>query len=47
MNFLQKIADQAAFIDQGRWLESGPVQDLFLRPKDPVVRDYFSKVLKY
>jgi polar amino acid transport system ATP-binding protein len=47
MSFLQKIADQAAFIDQGQWIESGSVEDLFLRPKAPKVIDYFSKVLKY
>jgi len=47
MNFLQKVADEAVFLDQGRWIESAPVQDLFLRPKNPQVGDYFSKVLKY
>lgn len=47
MTFLQKIADQAAFLDQGRWIESGSVQDLFLGPKNPFVIDYLSKVLKY
>jgi polar amino acid transport system ATP-binding protein len=47
MSFLQKIADQAAFIHQGKRIESGRVEDLFLRPKTAVVIDYFSKVLKY
>ena len=47
MNFLQKIADQAAFIDQGRWIESGPVEKLFRRPTQTPVIDYLSKVLKY
>jgi polar amino acid transport system ATP-binding protein len=47
MNFLQKIADQAVFIDHGRWIESGPVHEVFLRPQNPFVRDYLAKVLKY
>lgn len=47
MTFLQKIADQAAFIDQGRWIESGPVEKLFRHPTQPAVIDYLSKVLKY
>lgn len=47
MNFLQKIADQVAFIDHGHWIESGPIEDLFFNPKTPQVIDYFSKVLKY
>jgi polar amino acid transport system ATP-binding protein len=47
MSFLQKIADQAAFLDQGRWIESGPVEKLFKHPKQIPVIDYLSKVLKY
>jgi len=47
MNFLQKIADKAAFIDHGEWIESGTAQDLFQRPTQPPVIDYLSKVLKY
>ncbi len=47
MTFLQKIADQAAFIDQGRWIESGPAEMLFRRPQQSQVIDYLSKVLKY
>jgi polar amino acid transport system ATP-binding protein len=47
MSFLQKIADQAAFIDGGRYIESGSVEQLFRHPTQPIVRDYLSKVLKY
>lgn len=47
MGFLQKIADQAAFIDQGKWIESGSVEKLFKHPTQAPVIDYFSKVLKY
>lgn len=47
MTFLQKIADQAAFIDQGKWIESGSVEKLFKHPSHPNVIDYLSKVLKY
>jgi polar amino acid transport system ATP-binding protein len=47
MTFLQKIADQAAFIDQGRWIESGSVEKLFKSPTQTPVIDYLSKVLKY
>ena len=47
MSFLQKIADKCAFIDQGEWIESGTVDDLFKNPKKTPVVDYLSKVLKY
>ena len=47
MGFLEKIADKAAFIDQGKWVESGKVKELVLTPKHPAVIDYFSKALKY
>jgi polar amino acid transport system ATP-binding protein len=47
MTFLQKIADQAAFIDQGRWVESGPVEQLFKSPLQRPVIEYLAKVLKY
>lgn len=47
MTFLQKIADRVAFIDQGRWIESGPVEKLFKYPTQTPVIDYLSKVLKY
>jgi polar amino acid transport system ATP-binding protein len=47
MSFLQKIADQAAFIDQGKWIESGTTEELFNHPKTTPVIDYFAKVLKY
>jgi polar amino acid transport system ATP-binding protein len=47
MSFLRKIADQVAFIERGRLIESGPIEELFLRPKTLSVIDYFSKVLKY
>lgn len=47
MTFLQKIADQVAFIDHGRWIESGPAGELFADLKHPLVKDYLLKVLKY
>jgi polar amino acid transport system ATP-binding protein len=47
LSFLQKIADQAAFIDRGRWLESGAIDQLFQHPRSSPVKDYLSKVLKY
>ncbi len=47
MTFLQKIADQVAFIDHGRRIESGPAGELFADLKHPLVRDYLLKVLKY
>ncbi|MGC1879492.1 MAG: ATP-binding cassette domain-containing protein [Rhabdochlamydiaceae bacterium] len=47
MSFLRKIADRVAFMERGRLIESGPVEELFLRPKTLPVIDYFSKVLKY
>jgi polar amino acid transport system ATP-binding protein len=47
MSFLQKIADQVAFIDGGKWIEAGGVHDLFQHPRQPLVQEYLSKVLKY
>lgn len=47
MTFLQKIADQTAFIDRGQWIESAPTQTLFKSPQQPQVIDYLSKILKY
>jgi polar amino acid transport system ATP-binding protein len=47
MGFLEKTADQVAFISDGKWVESGPVKEVFRSPKHPAVIDYLSKVLKY
>lgn len=45
--FLQKAADQIAFIDQGKLIESGETAGLFKSSKQPQVVDYLRKVYKY
>jgi polar amino acid transport system ATP-binding protein len=47
ITFLQKIADQAAFIECGRWIESKAAHALFHEPQHLSVKDYLSKALKY
>jgi polar amino acid transport system ATP-binding protein len=47
INFLKTVADQMAFIDRGRLLESGKTEELLQHPKDPAVQEYVSKVMKY
>ena len=47
MGFARQVADQAAFLAEGRILEAGPVAPLFDAPTAPQTRDFLSKVLKY
>jgi polar amino acid transport system ATP-binding protein len=47
INFLKTIADKIAFIDRGKWVESGKTEELLRHPKHPAVQEYVSKVMKY
>jgi len=47
MGFARQIAGHAAFLAEGRIVESGPVAQLFDAPAAPQTRAFFAKVLKY
>jgi polar amino acid transport system ATP-binding protein len=47
MGFARQVADQAAFLAEGRILEAGPVARLFDAPASTQTRDFLAKVLKY
>lgn len=47
ISFLRTISDHIAFLDRGRWVESGKTEDLFEHPKHPSVKEYVSTVMKY
>jgi ABC-type polar amino acid transport system ATPase subunit len=45
MGFARKVADQVAFMDEGRILEAGRPKDLFDNPQSPRLRRFLSEVL--
>lgn len=47
INFLRQTADKLAFIDHGKLIETGETREFFTHPKEALVADYLSKVLKY
>jgi polar amino acid transport system ATP-binding protein len=47
MGFARHIADQVAFLAEGRIVEAGPANQLFDHPTAPQTRSFFAKVLKY
>jgi polar amino acid transport system ATP-binding protein len=47
MGFARQVAGHAAFLAEGRILESGPVAQLFDAPAAPQTRAFLAKVLKY
>lgn len=47
MGFARRVADQAAFLAEGRIIEAGPVAQLFDAPAAPATRDFLARVLKY
>lgn len=47
MGFARQVADQCLFLADGRVVESGPATDVFGSPQDPLVRNFFAKVLRY
>jgi len=47
MGFARRVADQAAFLADGRIVEAGPAAQLFGAPTTPQTRAFFDKVLKY
>jgi polar amino acid transport system ATP-binding protein len=47
MNFARTVADQVAFLAEGRILEHGSAQDFFARPQTDSARRFLDRVLKY
>ena len=45
MGFARKVADQVAFMDEGRIVEVGPPAQLFDRPKSPRLKQFLAEVL--
>jgi ABC-type polar amino acid transport system ATPase subunit len=46
MGFAREVADRAIFMDEGRIVEEGPPERLFLHPREERTRSFLSKVLK-
>lgn len=47
MSFVRKIADWILFLDEGKLKESASAEDFFKNPKNPDVKYFLEKVLKY
>ncbi len=47
MGFARRVADQVAFLAQGRIVEAGPSGPFFSAPAAPQTRAFLEKVLKY
>jgi polar amino acid transport system ATP-binding protein len=47
MNFARTVADQVAFLANGKILEQAPAQDFFRSPQSEVAQRFLAKVLKY
>ncbi|MEY4300467.1 MAG: hypothetical protein RIR25_1703 [Verrucomicrobiota bacterium] len=47
MNFARTVADQVAFLADGRILEHGSTKDFFARPQTDSARRFLDRVLKY
>ncbi|CDX44072.1 Glutamine transport ATP-binding protein GlnQ [Mesorhizobium sp. ORS 3359] len=45
MGFARKVADQVAFMDEGRIVEVGPPAEIFDRPKSPRLKQFLAEVL--
>lgn len=43
MNFAREVADRAIFMDEGRIVEQGAAQDLFLHPQHQRTRQFLAK----
>jgi polar amino acid transport system ATP-binding protein len=47
MGFARKVADQVAFVADGRLVEAGPPEQIFEHPTSPVTRAFLARVLQY
>ncbi len=42
MNFIYQVADKVLFLENGRILEQGTPEELFLHPKEERTREFFA-----
>jgi polar amino acid transport system ATP-binding protein len=47
MGFAREVADEAAFLADGRIIEAAPARTLFSEPKTAQVRDFLGRILRY
>jgi len=47
MSFARRIADQVAFLADGRLVEAGDVRCIFEAPSSPQTRDFLQRILKH
>ena len=47
MNFARTVADQVAFLAEGKIIEHGNAKDFFARPESETARRFLERVLKY
>jgi polar amino acid transport system ATP-binding protein len=47
MGFARQVADQCLFIAEGRAVEAGPAAELFATPRNPLLKNFLAKVLRY
>ncbi len=47
MGFARQVADQCLFLADGRVAENGPAAEIFASPRQQLVRNFFTKVLRY
>jgi polar amino acid transport system ATP-binding protein len=47
MGFARRVADQIAFIANGRLVETGPPEKIFGNPTAPETREFLARVLRY
>jgi len=47
MGFARKVADQVAFLADGKIVEAGPAEAVFEAPQSPVCSAFLAKVLRY
>jgi polar amino acid transport system ATP-binding protein len=45
MGFARKAADRMVFMDDGRIVEQGPPEELFVRPRSPRTTQFFEQIL--
>jgi polar amino acid transport system ATP-binding protein len=47
MGFARKVADHVLFMAEGKILEAGATEDIFYSPRQPELKQFLEKVLKY
>lgn len=47
IGFARQVADYCLFVSDGAVVETGPVAEMFSRPRTAILRNFLAKVLKY